>query len=214
MTDSTVSILTAPTAVPAGRIEIRASWKSSEKKGRTVDPSRAHRSIHIHEWDMSTVPSKFDAIVRSALVRVAVTVLESLCDSGDDSGANMVREASAALFTVDALLAHAARKAESTRLSADTIGAWFDASALAAWIRSTKGDAAPRLTKIYRDLFTACTTIDRVKGLGLDNIERLTQALSKDEATADVSNPIGEKILDLLVRAPEEMAKAATVDAL
>lgn len=218
MTDTTnassLTIFSAPTAVPAGRVEIRATWKSSEKKGRTVDATRSHRSIHIHEWDLSAVPSKFDAIVRQALVRVAVSVLESACDTPDGSGANMVREIAPELFTVDALLAHAARKAESTRLSAESIGAWFDSSALVAWIKETKGDAAARILKVYRDLFATCTTIDRVKALTQQNADNLKAALLKSEASPDLENPIGEKILELLIRAEDERATAAGAEAL
>lgn len=211
---SSMAIFSAPTAVPAGRIEIRATWKSSEKKGRTVEATRAHRSIHVQEWDLSAVPSKFDAIVRQALVRVAVSVLESACDTLDGSGANMVREIAPALFTVDALLAHATRKAESTRLSAESIGAWFDASALAAWIKGTKGDAAARILKVYRDLLATCTTIDRVKALTQQNADNLKAALLKPEAAPDVENPIGEKLLELLIRAEDERAVAAGAEAL
>lgn len=118
MTSRIITISTvAPTSIERGYVPIIARTRAV--KGKTVAPQNRLRAIQIAEPDVSDLPSRWAMFASAQLGRIAVAQLQELWTTEGDE----LRETHAGLWTTDALLAFAAREAESKRLSGDTITA-------------------------------------------------------------------------------------------
>lgn len=107
----------APVVIPKGMIAVTVSAKETKKTG-AIDPSQKKRAIVIPEWTPN-VSSKYVSTVCEALHRIAKDQLAAIWKDADP------KEIAAALFTEDSLLAYAARIAESSRLTKESVEAWF-----------------------------------------------------------------------------------------
>lgn len=124
-----IAVSTVPaTIIDKGMIQITASTKATTDKAtgkkKEIPQDQRSRSIIIPEFTPN-VSSKYISIVTTALMETAKQQLSAQWK--DDP---MLREVQAAQYTEDALLGYAARQAESKRLSADSIVAWWNDSAL------------------------------------------------------------------------------------
>lgn len=124
------------TATAKGIIEVFCNTR--ETKGKTIDPANKLRSILIPELDLSALPSKFVVPVTGMFYDLARQQLAGLWK--DNSA---LREVDSALFTVDGLLAYAARESESKRLTGDSIKV-----AAKEFISSLKQESQETATKI------------------------------------------------------------------
>jgi hypothetical protein len=126
-----IQVSTVPAVtVPAGFWQIVARTRATTDKAtntkKEIAADQRARSILIPEL-VADVSSKYVSLVHGALAETAKQQLAAIWESD-----NNVREVAAALFTIDGLLAFSAREAESKKLSAAGILAWFDQSALKA----------------------------------------------------------------------------------
>lgn len=118
-----------PAEVPKGQVLViartRATTDRATGKKKEIEAANRMRCVLIPELEVR-IESKFVMFVLSALYDIAKDQLSALWEEHGDS---MV-EVDAAIWHVDALLGYAARKAETKKLSADSIVAWFATSEL------------------------------------------------------------------------------------
>lgn len=107
----------APASIPARMIPVIARTKA--KKGETISDSQRLRAIVIPEFSLVDLPSKWQMFAHAQLAEIAKQQLAELWKQNGDS----LREVAASLFSVDSLLAFAAREADSRRLTGDSIAA-------------------------------------------------------------------------------------------
>ena len=118
MTSRIITISTvAPTSIERGYVPIIARTRAA--KGKAIAPNNRLRAICITEPDVSDLPSRWAMFASAQLGRIAVAQLQELWANEGDN----LRETHAGLWTTDALLAFAARDAESKRLSGESITA-------------------------------------------------------------------------------------------
>lgn len=131
----TLSVSTVPaTAVAAGYEQVTCNTRAA-KGAAAMLPQDKSRSIVIPELRADGVPSKLQALVLDALRRTARQQLNDIWTA--DAG---VQAVPAAIWSVDSLLLYAAKKAESQRLTKDTVSEWFLGSKLCQHLMSL-GDA-------------------------------------------------------------------------
>lgn len=129
-----------PAAVPPKFVLIKCSARETTDKTtgkkKVIAAENRLRCVLIPELVVESVPSKFQIFVLNALYDVAKDQLDALWSENGDQ----MREVDAAIWSVDALLGFAARKAESKRLTKETIVAWFKTSKLYAAVLKAKGE--------------------------------------------------------------------------
>ena len=130
-----LTVTTVPAASAGkGFLQITANTRATKVDGvkKEIPADQRSRSIIIPEF-APNVSSKYVGIVVSALREVAKEQLAQQWKAEP-----MIREVDAVLYTEDSLLLFAAREAESKRLSAVSILAWYEQSALKKYIDGQK----------------------------------------------------------------------------
>jgi hypothetical protein len=119
-----IAVATVPAAiVEKGKLQIVARTRVGKDK-KEIPADQRSRSILIPEFTPN-VSSKYTSLVVAALSEGAKTQLAAQWEAEP-----MLREVDDALYTEDAILGYLAREAESKKLSAIAINAWYEQSEL------------------------------------------------------------------------------------
>lgn len=190
-----------PAAIPPKMVLVlqgaRETTDPVTKQKKVIAPENRLRCVLIPELVVDSVPSKFQQFVLTALYDVAKSQLNDLWEENG----NGMTQVDANIWHVDALLAYAARKAESKRLSKETIAAWFAGSKLRAAVLKAKGDAfTAGLLKELQEI--SATVLDWSE----DKMLRTIAMLGKFED--DASSDIGAAMIRKLDNKIQAMRKA------
>lgn len=129
----TITTIPAPAAtVPAGMFQTTATARAT--KGKIIPADQRSRSVVHPQWE-PTCEDKYKFHIVAALAAAAKDLLTEVWREQGDP-----KEIDSALLTEDALLAYAARTAESKRLSGDAITTWYAESAIRADMIAAGGE--------------------------------------------------------------------------
>lgn len=153
-----VPIYTVPTPTPAGTYALEKRARSTQQN--PVDASNRYRVAFVPEQPLliaqDGVSSKFAALVQARIHDIAQERFAALlAEEGMSLQALEPR-----MFTVDALLSYWAEERDRSRITKESLLAWFDSSATAASL-SEKGRQLWRtrlpgiLAPMYRNAFTS-----------------------------------------------------------
>jgi hypothetical protein len=198
---TTLTVHTIAQAAQAGfepvTVGTRATIDKETGKKREIPADQRTRSIVIPELQVDSVPSKFQMLVLDALRNTAKAQLSALWEAD----ANL-REVPAAIWTVDSLLAFAAREAESKRLTKAGLHYWFEASQL------NKLLIAKNNPKVTADWQT------KIVGLSAPNCtyseaecNAIIATLLKPALSEDADSFMGQQIIAKLQRRIEALRK-------
>jgi hypothetical protein len=193
MTSRTIQVLTTvPTAIERGFVPIIARTRAA--KGKVIAPENRLRAICISEPDVSDLPSKWAMFASAQLGRIAVAQLQELWEQQGSA----LTETHAGLWTTDALLAYAAREAESKRLTADSIK-----EAMAVFILTINKPAQAKAMEI---LASMAAPVKRGNEKQLYSLhEKLAAFITEQED--DESMPEPNPLLSLVARKMFERAE-------
>jgi hypothetical protein len=175
-----LQVFTTPTGAPDGFEIVSTSARETPKTGKIAECDR-YRGIHVTTYVVPGVPAKYEAILLDAVRDTAKAQLAELWKAD-----STLREVAADLFSIDGILAYAAREAESKKLKTETVVAWFEQSA--ARERIVKAGAN---VKTYAELFAkvAAPVMDHTE----DDLRTLEVMLMKDDR--DAASLIGAQML-------------------
>jgi hypothetical protein len=150
------------------------------------------------------LPSKFVEYIRGALYE---TAKKQLTKMWDDAGNSMFVEVPANIWNVDSLLLFASLENESTRLTKESISAWFIGSELLARIQAIENtDKRIALQKKYADAFTKCAAPQIPHSLNA--CEDLKKKLESVESEAERDSTVFRGIMARLNSRIVELQKA------
>jgi hypothetical protein len=142
------------TEYATGEVLITANLR--ETKGSNIPADQKHRNIVISEFSLPSVEDKFRTVLLEKFYELAKARLEVFMEESN----RMLREIPAEAFTIDSLLAFFSERVQSSRLTGETVGAWFDTSATAKYLTAKLNQkhqdnttAAAAALRKYRDLF-------------------------------------------------------------
>jgi hypothetical protein len=180
------------TEVPAGFAMITANLR--EVKGSSITADQKHRNVVIPEFTCpESVEKKFAPVLIDKFYSLAKDYLEVQMTESN----RMLREIPLSAFSIDNLLSFFARVAVSSRLTSESVGAWFDSSAtgkaIVAKVAAKTEDAAQRATmlKKYRDLF--CKTASPNHGINPNTCTVLLTLLSEDDKESNVYETLANR---------------------
>lgn len=174
--------------------------KDEQGNKRVIPADQRTRSILIPELAVDSVPSKFQMLLLDTLRTVAKAQLSALWDAD-----SMLREVPDNIWNVDALLAFAAREAESKRLTKASLHYWFEASKLAAALRAK--DAANG-TKMYADWQAKIVGMSAPAMTASEaECNAIINTLSKDAFADDAESFIGQQIIAKCAKRIEALRK-------
>lgn len=185
------------TEVPKGYVLISDNMR--ETKGNTVTPETRYRNILIPEFDLSEVSDKFRSVLAAKMYELAKARLEV----ANEESNRMIRQLPPEEFTVSSLLEFFGRRVESNRLTGESVGLWFDASATAQKIKSK----APEKLQKFRDLFVKTASPNH--GINPNTCQALLATLE----SSDVESSIGATLAGKW-QATIEKSKASEVESL
>lgn len=203
MTTFTVHTI-AQVANPSSKMEpvtvgTRAT-KDADGNKKIISADQRTRSILIPELHASDLPSRFQMYVLDALRNTAKQQLSSLWDAD-----SMLKEVPANIWSVDSLLAFAAREAESKRLTKASLHYWFEASQLAAVLRAK--DAANE-TKLYADWQAKIVGMSAPAMTASEaECNAIINTLAKETLSEDAESFIGQQIVAKCVRRIDALRK-------
>lgn len=141
--------------IPAGHAMITANLK--ETKGNVIPVETKHRNVVLPEY---VCPDSVDKKFQSVLINTFYNLAKQRLEVAMEESNRMARELPLSEFSIDSLLSFFSRVAISTRLTGESVAAWFDSSATGKSIAAkiaAKSDwtEAKRQSegKKYRDLF-------------------------------------------------------------
>lgn len=180
--------------VPEGGVILTANVR--ETKGNTCPVERKHRNVVIPEYILpESVPKQFQCVLLDKFYSLAKQYLETVMEESD----RMAREIPVEAFSIPSLLEFFGRVAVSNRLTGETVGLWFDASATG---KSIMAKCAAKGTSVqkYRDLFiktaspnhginpNTCTVLlalmdesDSAEGIGATLVNRWNATVQKSQ---------------------------------
>jgi hypothetical protein len=172
----------------------RASTDKATGKKTEIAADQRSRSIMIPECKPA-VSSKYVSLVNSALAMTAKAQLEQQWTADP-----MLREVDAAAYTEDALLLFSAREAESKKLTAAAILAWFEQSELRKEFAAKYTE--PQIKRFASELENIAAP---VPDYNEEKAVRRIAALGKHER--DMEHEICQQMITKLQRRIEAMRK-------
>lgn len=198
MTTDNVSMLTVSTVpattVQAGYLQVTANTRAVTDKEtgikKEIRIEERSRSIIIPEFSIDA-PSKFVSLITGALHSLAIQQLKETWKNDPD-----VKQVTAASYTLDSLLLYAAREAESKKLNADSILAWWSASALRAAMVAKYSPA--QIKRFELELSNIAAPVLSAQFYNEDKaLRRIVTLATHDE---DASNPVVIQMIAKLQR--------------
>ena len=191
----TITVSTvAPVAIERGFVPIIARTRAA--KGKVIPQHDRLRCIQISEPDTSDLPSRWAMFAAAQLGRIAVAQLQELWAQ---QGAAL-KETDSSLWTTDALLAYAAREAESKRLTGEAITA-----ASTAFLATVNPQAQKAAAEI---LASMAAPVKRGNEKQLFNLHaKLVSWITaqEDDTDADEPNPILTTVAHKMHERAEEL---------
>ncbi len=129
--------------IPKGFVQISANQR--EVKGTTLDPAMRYRNFMMAELTLPTIDDRF----RSVLLEKLYSLAKERFEADMEDSKRLATYVVTADYTVEGLLAFYATDAKSGRMTKESIGVWFDASATAAYITSKNAEQTAK----YREAF-------------------------------------------------------------
>lgn len=198
-----------PASTPAKFVVVettaRATTDRESGKKKEIKPENRYRCVVIPELTVDGVPSKFQKFVLDMLYSIAKSQLSDLWDEHGD----LMTQVDAAIWNVDALLLYAARKAESKKLSGETILSWFAASELRKKLAEKYNEA--QLKALANDLVTiAVAVIPWSEEKLLKRIALLGTV--EDDAVSDIGSAMIRKMSNRLDAIRKEREALGEID--